>query len=96
MADLTCFNWEKVELRDTPQALSPSVFAPTDGHANEAFITVEGSIRYMLNGDKPTHKDGHFLSDGFLILKGDLQIEKFRAFNVGDAFSTMQISYLRE
>lgn len=96
MADLTAFADEKLVFLDKPQSLTPSVFAPMDGAAKEAFITVDGNIRYRLTGEDPTDEIGHLLSNGFLVLKGELSIKKFKALNVGASVAILQATYFKE
>jgi len=96
MSDKTCFAFEKITLSDKVERLNAEHFAPTGDVAKYAFITCEGAIRYRLDEIDPTNTDGHLLQDGdYLELEGELQLRRFKAINVDNILSILQVSYER-
>lgn len=93
MAHLNAFAFEAILVADKPQSLTSSLFAPRDGVAQRAFITVEGDIRYRYDGGDPNSTLGHFCSNGSIVLNGEIQIKSFRA--ISNDVATLQVSYER-
>ena len=71
-----------------------------DAHNNpkiRAVCTLEaGAVRYRYDGGTPTQTSGHLLSHGDKIeLEGIVNIENFRAVNVGDREGVLSVTYER-
>jgi len=56
-------------------------------------ITIEGDIRYRLDGINPTSSEGHKAGNG-LILRGRGQIDNFKAIKTADDV-TIRVTYFR-
>jgi hypothetical protein len=81
-------------------ALSASAYRPSgEVQAETAFITVEGGpIRYIYSpGTTVTSTVGHKAVNGtILVLKGQNQMESFRAIRTGSTDGTLHITMERE
>lgn len=96
MATTSAFAFETILATDKPQLLTKSIYAPTDGHAEIAFVTVEGDIKMRYDGGDPTEVEGHHLRDGsFFKLMGQLQIEKFKFVALRSVGSNIAVTYER-
>lgn len=79
--------------------LTVATYKPTSqSPATVAFITVEdGPIRYTYDGTAPTTTLGHRAKDGTaLVLKGQHQMDNFKAIRTGSTDGTLRVSYERE
>lgn len=63
------------------------------GIKTKAYITVEGEVRYRLDGHPPSSIMGHLVKDGGVIKLDSIEeIKGFRVINIGDN-ANIQISY---
>lgn len=95
------FDFETITIDNTAGGvgLTAAKYRPTNGvQAEAAFITVEGGpIRYTYDGTAPTTTVGHKAVSGtILVLKGQHQMENFKAIRTGTTDGTLQVSYERE
>ena len=90
------FAYTQLLASDKPQALDATVFAPKDGIAERAYITVESGWRVMFHGEEPERTLGHLLRDGaILTLDGELNIRNFRALSM-EPHSVLSVSFERK
>ena len=95
------FDYEDITVDNTAggKSLTASKYRPTSSpQAETAFITVEnGPMRYTYNGTAPTSTLGHKASNGtILVLKGQHQMDTFRAIRTGSTDATLRVTYERE
>jgi hypothetical protein len=65
--------------------VSGTAIGLTSNTAREVLITVEGDIRYRLDGTDPTTTEGHkAVSNEKIELRGRGQIDQFKAINITD------------
>ena len=87
----SAFEFETIVASDVSTRLTEKKYVG----AEKAFITCEGSIRYRYDDGEPTTVEGHLLSDGFLVLEGTLNIQRFKFINSGELHSVVSVSYER-
>lgn len=102
---LNAFDYELVTVGVSVQTLTATKYAPAGseavrdrGKARAAFITVEGIVRYRIDGTAPTGDEGHELRDGdSLTIVGEHQLRNFKAIRRTDqgADAKLRVSYLR-
>ncbi len=94
------FAYEQLTVTTGVQVLTPSKYAGTGGFeaAAEASITIlGGDIRYTYDGTTPSGTVGHVLRDGgILVLRGQNQMEKFKAYRYGSVDVELSCTYERE
>lgn len=97
MTNLSAFAFEILSSSSTKALhLTYSLYAPSEGTATRAFITVEGEGRYTYHGEDPTSFEGHLVRDGgSIVLEGELQIKNFRCISTNTEPCRLSISYER-
>jgi hypothetical protein len=94
-------NFESITVDNTAGgvALTASKYRPTGSvQAETAFITTEdATIRYTYDGTAPTSSLGHKAAAGTtLVLKGQNQMETFRAIRTTGTNGVLMVTYERE
>lgn len=95
------FAFESITVDNTAGGvgLTASTYRPAGAaQAEVAFVTVEdGPCRYRYDGGTPTSTVGHKASNGtILVLKGQHQMDNFKAIRTGTTDATLRVSYERE